>query len=781
MAFSAVIREMYCPKCKENFEEGSRRFCPTDGTRLISEEVEPHGVKNQGGIFADLLPKPKKDEGSHGINADAQKFVVTEPTIDLFQDEPAVKEKSEPFFEFSDIEPEFMNETNFAAAQQESYAEPKPFGRKVNLNEIPAGHVDLGDTTRTASIFADFNADEPESFVGRTVKGRYQVTEFLGGDESGLAYLADDKIVDDKMVLVRILLEDDSDEIMSSILAEERVSLSHLTHPDIARLIDSGEFTNGTQFLITEYTDSLSVRDILGIHGRFDEQRAARVIRQASYALNEAHQEGIIHRDIRPENLILATAEGEAEQTKLVNFGASNGEPNPRNAAYKAHEVLDGRITTVSSDIFSLAVVAYEMLTGNMPFRGATAKEIVKEQYAGLTEHPSAIRPELPRAVDEVLDKALSFNTADRYVKTRDFGDAFHNALTEAVKEEEEKREKGEEATDDDTAVSPLPLFTSSLPLPVAPIPAILAVAEAKTAEIENKVQILKPLDTRAAATVVEPAWKNRSPEPPQVETSRAKLIGGVGLLILLGLLAFGWFYLVNRPAEPGLSTETDQASPQAANEPAASPITSDIEVPPLPRNISQPPNTDFYQNNKQNLKGDLLRNFVGFSIYYPKDWKVNGPQESASVNARGKFLDISKSNADGKLKEQMLVSYYTSKGTFKDDAEKFPQMVKETNETLNKLLPGYQMVSEGEKRINGGWRAYEVKFQGGATSDKGEKLIVWGRRLFIPAARPGVRDGFEITMLATSLADEVRSVDDVGLRGELAAILDTFEPGQNF
>ena len=770
MAFSAGIRQMYCPKCKENFEEGSRRFCPTDGTRLISEEMEPHGVKNQGGIFADLLPKPKKDDGSHGINAEAQKFIVTEPTIDLFQDEPAAKGKSELFFEFGDIEPEFMNETHFAAAQQESQAEPKPFGRKVNLNEIPAGHVDLGDTTRTASLYADFNADEPESFVGRTVKGRYQVTEFLGGDENGLAYLADDKIVDDKMVLVRILLEDDSDEIMDSILAEERVSLSHLTHPNIARLIDSGEFTNGIQFLITEYTDALSVRDILGIHGRFDEQRAARVIRQAASALNEAHQEGIIHRDIRPENLILATAEGEAEQTKLVNFGASNGEPNPHNAAYKAHEVLDGRITTVSSDIFSLAVVAYEMLTGNLPFRGATAKEIVKEQYTGLAEHPSTIRPDLPRSVDEVLGKALSFNTADRYVKARDFGDAFRNALAETVKEEDGTKGKGKVGTDDESPTLPPP-----------PMPAILAEAKAKTAEIENKVEILKPLNTQPAAAAVEPAWKSRSPDPPQTETSRAKLIGGVGLLILLSLLAFGWFYFVNRPAEPGVLTETDHASPQASNEPPASPRTSDIEVPPLPRNISQPPNTDFYQNNKQNLKGDLLRNFVGFSIYYPKDWKVNGPQESANVNGRGKFLDISRVGADGKLKEQMLISYYTSKGTFKDDAEKFPQIVKETNETLNKLLPNYQMVSEGEKRINGGWRAYEIKFQGGATSDKGEKLVVWGRRLFIPAARPGVRDGFEITMLATSLADDVRSVDDVGVRGELAAILDTFEPGQNF
>jgi hypothetical protein len=90
-------------------------------------------------------------------------------------------------------------------------------------------------------------------------------------------------------------------------------------------------------------------------------------------------------------------------------------------------------------------------------------------------------------------------------------------------------------------------------------------------------------------------------------------------------------------------------------------------------------------------------------------------------------------------------------------------------------------MLSEGEINVNGDWRAYEIKFQGSGTTESGEKMDVWGRRLFIPAARPGVRTGFEITMLATSAADEVRSVDDVGVRGELAAILNSFEPGQNF
>ncbi len=763
MAFDSVVREMYCPKCKDTFEDGSRRFCPTDGTRLVSDDVVAIGGHGQGGIFSNLLPKVERDATRDEVPVQT-KAAVTEPDedIDLFGDTIPQFHSSEPFFEIGDLQSEIEPTANFSVPETPAVSaetDVKNFGRKINPYDIPAGHVELDDADRAVPIFNEYDADNPEGFVGRTVKGRYRVNDFLGGDGSGLAYLADDKIVADKMVLVRILLEDSSDEIMNSIMAEERVSLSHLTHPNIARLIDSGEFTDGTKFLVTEYTDALSVRDILGIHRHFGALRAARVVRQASYALNEAHQEGIIHRDIRPENLIL-WPENDAEQTRVVNFGASNGEPNEYNATYKAPEVLDGRLPTVSSDIFSLAVVAYEMLTGNLPFDGETGKEIVKKQHDGLTTLPATVRPELPYAVDDILAKALSFNAGERFVKARDFGDAFSNALIEP----------------------PKPVVASEMPIGVdgklspqqeaAPI-----AAEPVVAPVEHKVEILKPIVTNQSTPVV-PAWKNRSPEPPKVESSRTKLFAVAGILALVALLAFGWFYLVDHPSTTTPNLNNEAQSNTDANTQTTS---TDVEIPPQPRQIEQPPNTDHFQSNKTAVKGDLLRNFVGFSLYYPKDWKVTGPRESTTANSRGKFLDMSRVTADGQLKEQMLISYYQSKGTFKDDKDKFAAMVKETNDTLKKLLPGYQMVSEGETVFNGGWHAYEVKFQGGGTSAKGDKLVVWGRRMFIPAARPGTRDGFEITMLATSLAADVRSVDDVGVHGELANILATFEPSQNF
>ena len=99
----------------------------------------------------------------------------------------------------------------------------------------------------------------------------------------------------------------------------------------------------------------------------------------------------------------------------------------------------------------------------------------------------------------------------------------------------------------------------------------------------------------------------------------------------------------------------------------------------------------------------------------------------------------------------------------------------------ISKILPGYQMVSQGETTVNGGWRAYEVKFQAGGTTPSGEKLLIWGRRLFMPASRPGVKDGFEITLLATSLSENIKSVDDVGVVGGLSEIMYTFEPMNNF
>ncbi|HTH51213.1 MAG TPA: serine/threonine-protein kinase, partial [Pyrinomonadaceae bacterium] len=500
---------MYCPKCKQTFEEGSRRFCPTDGTRLVSDA----SPQRQGGVFANLIPEMDaiSDLGSFPRSNSVSKE-ASDPTMQF----SAKTENAgdELLFELDDDDSvgQPMNEAAFAEAARKFESLPagdrsllseKPAPRKVNPYEISDGGVNL-EEDRPEIFTGDFDVSNPESFVNRVVKGRYKVTEFLGGDEGGLAYVGRDKIADRK-VLVRILLQEESDEIMASILAEERVSLSHLVHPNIARLIDSGTFTNGIQFLVSEYVDALSVRDILDIHGKFTPERTGRIARQAASALAQAHQEGILHRDVRPENFILDT-DGEVEQLVLVNFGASNGEPTEMNAAYKAPEVLDGRIATAASDIFSLGVVVYEMLTGRLPFEGESTKDIVRSQYNGLSLRPSDVQPDLPAEVDEVLEKAFSFNASERYTKAREFGDALHAALS------------------------------TTAPLPTIKVRATGAGSAAKP--VVTGTETLHP-----AVKSGEPAWKSRSPEPPEVEDSGKRTAWLVAIAILVGLLALGWWY----------------------------------------------------------------------------------------------------------------------------------------------------------------------------------------------------------------------------------------------
>lgn len=747
---------MHCPKCGEVFEERSRRFCPVDGARLISSDTAEHSASR--GIFSNLMPSlddaadtSKDIVPVNELQTSPREQILNLSELDLDIDEDII-------FELQDDSADGKAAAS-EAPLEEKFTEParRENVRFIRAEDIPPGHMDIGSNDRMRTIAAAFDEREPESFVGRSVKGRFLATEYLGDSGVGHLYVGQDTLHDERPVVIQIF-HDDDDEIMSSILAEERVTLLHFAHPNMARMVDSGEFIDQRRYVVVEHHDNLSVSEIMSIHGRLSPDRTAAIIRQIAYGLSDAHQEGLIHRDIEPSNIAIEKRDDGSDRAILVGMGLSKGDSDEYTAFYRAPEVLEGRIPTVASDIYALGATAFEMLTGDLPFKGNTPKELISAQRNSRPTIPADISQSFSPLVESVLIRAMSPNPATRFAKAREFGDALYHALVDCAPEVPKVRRDS---------------LADIIPTPVSSAPEMAA------DHVEKKEVILKPL---AKTTHAEkgPAWTRRSPEPPSEGSHLVKMIAAVGIPILLILLGVGWYFLVKTPVDPSLNSLTGE--PGSTDFDTTVPnVNSDIEVPPLPRTIPQPPNTSFYQNTKQNLKGDLLLNFVGFTVYYPKDWKVNGPQVRENVNSRGKFLDISRETPEGMMKEQMLISYYPSRGTFKEDVDKFPQLAKEANETLKKLLPGYQQISEGETQVNGNWRAYELKFQAGGRSPSGENITVWGRRLFIPAARPGVRAGFEITMLATSFSDDVRGADEVGIKGELAKILYTFEPSQNF
>ncbi|MGI8469704.1 MAG: serine/threonine protein kinase [Pyrinomonadaceae bacterium] len=775
MAVSAVKEKMlYCPKCSQSYEEGVQRFCANDGARLVSAASSGGQTK---GIFTSVLNRTPANRERSKTFAEIPVLVNPEqnfPTKNVFQipatdNFPAAKQSS-----VSEKEPQISKpETPLPTA--------KPVARLIRPNEVPASQAKLGDRAVNPTGREALTWENPEILIGQTVKGRYSVVKELGEDETGFIYLAEDKIGDGKKAVVRVLMEEDADDLSSKILAEERVSLSHVNHPNVAHLFDSGELLEGFPFIITEYVDGFSLKEKFHSGVQFNTMRTARIIRQAANAVGEAHRNGVLHRNLKPKNIILGVTETGAEQVKVADFGVFDGfeEQSAENLAYLAPEQLDGKFPTFASDIYALAVIAFQMLTKRIPFNFSTEKELLKAQREGLNLLPTNLRLDIPPPVDEILEKALAFNPAERYPKARDFGDAFFNALTTASpanrKDEagENKLEESKENLLIDTKESLIPELEldkqiaaeDKFPAKETEIP-----IAAETAVVEPEVE------NETAKITDNLPWQKRSPE--QVKPINGWRIGSMVLLILIFCAAVWgiWNYFLNRQSQTVYAPPKSETANQNVNQqlpentaPESATPKTEIESPPLPRALNQPPDTIFFQNSKENLKGDLAKNFRGFSFYYPKDW-VKNPSET-------NFVDVARVGATGTPIEQMIVTYYDSKGTLSADMENFPRLVQESSKSLSAAIPDYRLISQGQTTIDGDWKTYEIKFQGSGITKNGDKITLWGRRLWIPAARLGVKTGFLITMLATSNSPEVKSADDVGVKGELANVLKTFEP----
>ena len=772
---------LYCPKCQQTYEEGTQRFCTNEGNRLLPMPSAAKSANQSSSVFSNLLGKISSTDDLDKKLSSTPRFTKIAPLPPLPKSfaspskPPVIRPKQTELKPKPEVQP----------------LPQKPLPRIIKLNDIPASQATLGNRQTNPTGRPAVTRANPNALLEQTVKGRYSIVEKIGEDDSSISYLAIDKLAADKKVVVRVLMEEDTnDDFTNQIFAEERISLSLINHPNIARILDSGELSEGKPFIVTEYAEGKSVGARLKQTGQFNGLRTARIIRQVAYALSEVHQNGVLHRNLKPENIILSVSEIGNEQVKVTNFDVSKSSLISKNLNYKAPEQVSGNLASYASDIYSLAVIAYQMLTNRLPFNASSAETLQAAQKAGLKIHPTNLRLDLPPLVDEILEKGLAFNPLERYPKARDFGDALFNALTTVAPWEKHIKNDEIELIADKTEVEQSEVVETA---PVILIPETAKeTPEVEISPLKSDIHISpgiafgkdeEELEIADAQSTEELAWEKRSPEIPKVASSSRTWLAILGLAVLFIAIWGLWQYMLSRPTETVVVPKaTEKADVAATSEKTPVSPLEDIEIPPVPRTISQPANTTYFQNNKENLKGDTAKNFLGFSLYYPNDWKQNVIKEVKEKGVRGKFLDISKNAPNNLPIEQMLVSYYDSKGTFKADRELFPALVKETSEYLKKNdLPTYELISQGEKTINNGWRVYEIAFQGETKTSGGEQVMIWGKRLWIPTTRVGMKNGYAITMIATSLSPEVKSAEDVGVKGELAAILATFEPNLNF
>ena len=358
---------------------------------------------------------------------------------------------------------------------------------------------------------------ESETHPSRRI-GRYLVMEELGRGAMGIVYDAIDPLIGRKVAIKVIHIESLADAGKAQFLRErlfhEARSVGKLFHRGIVLVFDVGQ-TGDLAFIAMERVEGPSLYQVLSSRGRLPLAKALDILRQAADALDYAHRNGVVHRDIKPANIMLERGDvvkigdfGIAKITSaehLTLSGAVIGTPS-----YMSPEQLEQLPSTAMSDQFSLAVVAFEMLTGRKPFRSDSLPALTHMIVNGRRPAAREMRPELPAAVDAVFHRGMARAAGDRYMSCTDFV----TALEHASKQVE--------------APSPVPRPANSA---VAPT--------------------LAPLPSRAAG-----ARDRRAPTP-----IRHFLGGGIALSILF--LGLAGYKTLNRNITPPVVARFD-AGPQS-------------------------------------------------------------------------------------------------------------------------------------------------------------------------------------------------------------------------
>jgi serine/threonine-protein kinase len=344
------------------------------------------------------------------------------------------------------------------------------------------------------------------------VAGRYRIEGRLGAGGMSTVFRAHDTVLE-RAVAVKLLAEHlAEDEAFVARFRREALAAARLQHPNIVQVFDSGQDSpSGRHYIVMEFVEGPSCADLLRQHRMFDAEDTVRIVRDACHGLDYAHRAGVIHRDVKPGNLLVASESG---TTKLADFGIAKAAEQTRitqvgsvlgTAAYLSPEQAAGEETAQASDIYSLGVCAYQFLAGRLPHEYGSITELAlkqqQEQVAPITEFRQDVTPELDRAVRASLER----DPARRYA----------SALQMAAALEAGLRGEATSATErlDTDATN------------------VLAAGEATG--VLGRTRALPPQTVAPPARRMEP---RREPEPPRKQRNPLRWIIGILIALLLGV-----------------------------------------------------------------------------------------------------------------------------------------------------------------------------------------------------------------------------------------------------
>jgi serine/threonine-protein kinase len=268
------------------------------------------------------------------------------------------------------------------------------------------------------------------------IGGRYHLERRLGAGGMSTVFLARDAVLE-RHVAVKLLAEHLSDdEAFVARFRREALAAARLQHPNIVQVFDSGEDApSGRHYIVMEYVDGPSCADLIRQHHQLEIDETVDIVRGACHGLDYAHRAGVVHRDVKPGNLLVSEDTGAikladfgiakaAEQTRITQVGAVLG-----TAAYLSPEQATGAEAGPPSDIYSLGVCAYQFLAGRLPYEYSSLTELaLKQQNEGVVRI-TEIRPEVPASLDLAVRRCLEREPEMRYESALEMAAALEAGL----------------------------------------------------------------------------------------------------------------------------------------------------------------------------------------------------------------------------------------------------------------------------------------------------------------------------------------------------------------
>ncbi|HEX8738456.1 MAG TPA: serine/threonine-protein kinase [Pyrinomonadaceae bacterium] len=273
-----------------------------------------------------------------------------------------------------------------------------------------------------------------DQFIGQVLADKYRIDSVIRDGGLGKLYRGTHVLME-KPVAVKILspaLAVD-EEIVRQFSTEIR-TLARLSHPNIPGVTDYGQDKNSAVFIVTEQGEGETLKNAIRREGQFSVERANRITQQIASALSAANANGVLHQNLSSENVFLARTADGADFVKVLDFGAVHGDEhglfdNVKAVEYLSPERCSGTGDVDSrSDIYSLGVILYEMLAGEVPFTGENATDVMLKHAQEPPLPLSAFRSDLPNEIDLIVQRALAKIPENRYQSANDLADALNRA-----------------------------------------------------------------------------------------------------------------------------------------------------------------------------------------------------------------------------------------------------------------------------------------------------------------------------------------------------------------